>query len=184
MEVLGIPTCEVWIIFKGVPQHVWRERTFSLAEYVGSIVGVDPLTPNKEMLIYGRVKVSKDANQKLPQRIYLWLDDLCAPIDVEMEEMSKEKHDKGKVEDFQSEEERCSFSSCSETGEEDNDVTSEFSNSNLPLPKQNSNFGALDLDLLPRDRLTVVDNGPEVRLGPHMDHGLENGVGPLPLVEY
>lgn len=88
---------------------------------------------NKEMLIYGRVKVSRDANQKLSQRIYLWLDDLCVPLDVEIEEMLKEKHDKGKVEDFQSEEESCSFSSCSETGEEDDDVTSDFLNSNSPL---------------------------------------------------
>lgn len=121
---------------------------------------------NKEMLIYGRVKVSRDANQKLSQRNYLWLDDLCVPIDVEMEEMLKEKHDKGKVEDFQSEEESCSFSSCSETGEEDDDVTSDFLNSNFPLQKQNSSFGALDLDLIPWDQVTVVDNGPEVRLGP------------------
>eukprot|EP00268_Persea_americana_P009463 TRINITY_DN13795_c0_g1_i4.p1 TRINITY_DN13795_c0_g1~~TRINITY_DN13795_c0_g1_i4.p1 ORF type:complete len:360 (-),score=51.98 TRINITY_DN13795_c0_g1_i4:463-1542(-) len=42
----------------------------------------------------------------------------------------------------------------------------------------------MDLDLLPWDRLTVVDYGPEVRLGPHMDHGLEDGVGPMPLVGY
>ena len=111
------------------------------------------------MLIYGRMKVSRDANQKLSERIYLWLDDLCVPIDVEMEKKLKEKHDKGTVQDFQFEEESCSFSPCSETGKEDDDVTSEFLNSNLPLLKQNFNFGALDLDLIRWDRVTVVDNG-------------------------
>lgn len=71
-EILGSPPSEVWIRLRGVPLHVWREETFFLlGDYVGSTVEVDPFTSKKEMLLYGRVKVTRDVNQRLPQSIYL-----------------------------------------------------------------------------------------------------------------
>lgn len=85
-EILGSPPSEVWIRLRGVPLHVWCEETFSLlGDCVGSTVEVDPFTSKKEMMLYGRVKVTRDVNQRLPQSIYLWLDDLCVPIEVEMD---------------------------------------------------------------------------------------------------
>ena len=86
MEILGSPSHDVWVRFKGVPLHVWREETFSLlGDCVGSTVGVDPATAKKQMLLFGRVKVARDINQTLLLRIFLYLEDLCLPIEVELE---------------------------------------------------------------------------------------------------
>lgn len=49
--------------------------------------------------------------------------------------------------------------------------------------EQNFRFGVLDLDRIPWTRATIANNGPVERMGPHLDHGLEDGVGPMPLVE-
>lgn len=51
-----------------------------MGDCIGSSVEVDPTTVRKEMMLYGRVKVLRD----------LWLDDICVPIDVEMEKESSE----------------------------------------------------------------------------------------------
>ncbi|XXG46623.1 hypothetical protein AAC387_Pa02g1423 [Persea americana] len=92
MEVLESPPCDVWIRFKGVSSRLWSEETFSLlADCVGTTMEVDPATARMEMHLFGRGKVSRDVNQCLPQRMFLWLDELCLPIEVEMEtEYSRE----------------------------------------------------------------------------------------------
>lgn len=46
---------------------------------------MDPVTSRKDNLLFRSVKVARDLNQKLPQRLNLWLDDLCVPIEVELE---------------------------------------------------------------------------------------------------
>ena len=90
-----------------------------MGDCVGSTVEVDPLASKKEMMLYGRVKVTRDVNQRHLQRTYLRLDDLCVPIDVEMEPVLK-------AENTQSKDESCSSSTYSETSKEDDDVISEF----------------------------------------------------------
>ena len=90
MEVLGSPHCEVWIRLKGGRLHVWRIETFSLlGECLGSVLEVGPATARKENLLFGRVKVAGNLLQDLPQRLHLWLDDLCMPIDGELEREEK-----------------------------------------------------------------------------------------------
>lgn len=80
---MGSPPCDVWFRFKRVPLHVWREETFSLlGKCMGSLIEVDPFTYRKDNLLFGRVKVARDPNQKLPHKLNLWLDDLCVPIEV------------------------------------------------------------------------------------------------------
>lgn len=49
--------------------------------------------------------------------------------------------------------------------------------------EQNFRFGILDLDRIPWTHATIADNGPVERMGPRLDHGFEDGVGPMPLVE-
>ncbi|KAJ8644802.1 hypothetical protein MRB53_006550 [Persea americana] len=72
MEVMGSPLSDTWIRIYGVPLHVWREETFSLlGECLGSLIEVDPVTSRKDNLLFGRVKVARDPNLKLPQRLPL-----------------------------------------------------------------------------------------------------------------
>lgn len=70
MEIMGSPPRDIWIRFKGVPLHVWREETFSLlGDCVGSTVEVDSVMTNKEMLLFGWVKVARDVNQSIPKKV-------------------------------------------------------------------------------------------------------------------
>lgn len=86
MEVMGSPPSDTWIRLRGVPLHVRREEIFSLlGECLGSLKKVDPVTSGKDNLLFGRVKVARDPSHKLHWRLYLWLQDRCIPIDVEME---------------------------------------------------------------------------------------------------
>ncbi|XXG49575.1 hypothetical protein AAC387_Pa02g3726 [Persea americana] len=86
MEVLGSPPLDCRVRFRGVPLHVWKEEILSVT--VDSIIEVDPLTSKKEFLLFGRVKIARDTNQTVPQKIYLWLEDLCVPIALGLEEVA------------------------------------------------------------------------------------------------
>lgn len=86
MEILGSLACNIWVRFKGVLLHVWREEIFSLlGDCMRSTLEVDPAIAKKQVLLFGRVKVARDINQRLPQRVFLYSNDLFLPIEVEVE---------------------------------------------------------------------------------------------------
>ena len=105
------------------------------------------LQEGEENLLFQRVKVARDLYKELRQRICLWLDDMCLPIDVELEREEKiEVLNDGtyaatrKIMDYRvlgakyAEASSCRSSSGSGLEEEDDDVTAGFSNSNSNLP--------------------------------------------------
>lgn len=60
-----------------------------LGDCVGSTVEVDPATSRQEMLLFGRVKDRRNIYHGFPTRVKLWLEDLCMPIEVELEDFSQ-----------------------------------------------------------------------------------------------
>lgn len=85
MEILGSLACDILVKFEGV-LHVWREEIFSLlGDCMRSPLEVDPAITKKQVLLFGRVKVARDISQRLPQRVFLYLDDLYLLIEVEVE---------------------------------------------------------------------------------------------------
>lgn len=86
MEILESLACDILVKFEGVLLHVWREEIFSLlGDCMRSTLEVDPAIAKKQVLLFGRVKVARDINQRLPQRVFLYLDDLYLLTEVEVE---------------------------------------------------------------------------------------------------
>ncbi|KAJ8617639.1 hypothetical protein MRB53_013825 [Persea americana] len=160
---------------RGGRLHVWRIETFSLlGECLGSVLEVGPATARKENLLFGRVKVAGNLLQDLPQRLHLWLDDLCMPIDVELErEEKKGVLNVGDYEDSRTfmdsrvirakhtAANSCNSSTITGLEEEDDGIIEGCSNSNSNLkhtPRQQIlNSKILDLDLFPRSRASLVE---------------------------
>lgn len=88
MEVLGRLPGVVWLRFKGVPLHVWREGVFKpLGDCLGQTLEVDHRTIQQEDLLFSRVKVLRDETRSLPKEIFLWLDDMQVAVMVEVDQV-------------------------------------------------------------------------------------------------